>query len=188
MVSLLMANCKKESWPPDVQAVPEDSPALSPEEALQTFYLPPGYDIELVASEPLVVDPVAIDFDANGRLWVVEMRSYMPTVDGEGEKNPIGKIAVLEDTTGDGRMDTRTTYMDSLVLPRTVKVLDHGVLVGAPPNLWMTRDTTGDLRSDTRKIVRDDFGDPSVNPESNPNSLMWGIDNWIHTTHYAISA
>lgn len=115
--------------------MPDESPVLSPEQALGSFFLPPGYDIELVASEPLVVDPVAMDFDADGRLWIVEMRSYMPTVDAEGEKEPVGKIAVLEDTNGDGQMDKRTVYMDELVLPRAVKVLDHGVLVGAPPNL-----------------------------------------------------
>ncbi|WP_372634947.1 c-type cytochrome [Fodinibius sp.] len=182
---LLLTACGKESfWPPEVQQVPDESPVLSPEEALESFYLPPGYDIELVASEPLVVDPVAMDFDADGRLWVVEMRSYMPTVDAEGEKEPVGKIAVLEDTTGDGQMDKRTVYMDELVLPRAVKVLEHGVLVGAPPNLWFTRDTTGNLKADVAEKIREDFGDPTVNPESNPNSLMWGMDNWIHTTRY----
>src|SRR5699024_1836943 len=181
---LLILSCTRETWPPEVQSVPDSSPVRTPEEALQSFYLPPGYDIELVASEPLTVDPVAIDFDADGRLWVVEMRSYMPNIEGKGENKPIGKIAVLEDTTGDGQMDKRTVYMDNLVLPRTVKVLDHGVLVGAPPNLWMTHDTTGNLKGDVMKKVREDFGDRTVNPESNPNSLMWGLDNWIHTTHY----
>src|SRR3990170_4220616 len=65
------------------------APALTPEQALQTFRLPPGFRIELVASEPLVNDPVALDFDADGRLWVVEMRSYMPDPDGRGEDAPI---------------------------------------------------------------------------------------------------
>src|SRR5699024_6972514 len=179
-----LTSCQEEPWPPGVQSVSGDSPVLSPEEALETFFLPPGYDIELVASEPLVVAPVAMDFDAGGRLWVVEMQSYMPSVDAEGEKKPTGNIVVLEDTTGDGQMDKRTVYMDGLVLPRTVKVLEQGVLVGAPPNLWMTRDTTGNLKPDTVSKIREDFGDPSVNPESNPNGLMWGMDNWIHTTHY----
>lgn len=184
-VVLLTAACSEnQSWPPEVQSIPDKSPVLSPKKALESFYLPPGYDIELVASEPLVVDPVAMDFDADGRLWIVEMRSYMPNVNAEGERKPVGKIVVLEDTSGDRRMDKRTVYMDNLVLPRTVKVLEHGVLVGAPPNLWMTRDTTGDLKVDTVRKIREDFGDPTVNPESNPNSLMWGIDNWIHTTHY----
>lgn len=183
---LLTVACggEDQSWPPEVQSVSDDSPVLFPEEALKTFYLPPGYDIELVASEPLVVDPVAMDFDADGRLWVVEMRSYMPNVDAEGEKEPVGQVVVLEDSSGNGQMDKKTVYMDELVLPRTVKVLEHGVLVGAPPNLWMTRDTTGNLQADTVRKVREDFGDPTVNPESNPNSLMWGMDNWIHTTHY----
>ncbi|HLR25136.1 MAG TPA: c-type cytochrome [Fodinibius sp.] len=157
---------------------------LSPQEALQSFHLPPGYDIELVASEPMVVDPVAMDFDADGRLWIVEMPSYMPDIKGRDEKAPTGRIVVLEDTTGDEQMDKRTIYLDSLILPRAVTVLDRGVLVGAPPNLWMTRDTTGNLKADVLKKVREDFGDPDVNPEHNPNSLMWGMDNWIQTTGY----
>ncbi|WP_185958330.1 DUF7133 domain-containing protein [Fodinibius sediminis] len=181
---LSLAACGEQSWPPEVQPAPDKSPVLSPAKALESFYLPPGYDIQLVASEPLVVDPVAMDFDAQGRLWVAEMRSYMPNVEGEGEKKPTGKIVVLEDTSGNGRMDKRTVYLDSLILPRAVKALDHGVLVGAPPNLWMTEDTTGDLKADAIHKIRSDFGDLSVNPESNPNGLMWGIDNWIHTTHY----
>jgi hypothetical protein len=65
-------------WPPDVQKVPADSPALSPEEALKTFYMPPGYQLELVASEPLVQDPIVMDWDPQGRLWVVEMPGFVP--------------------------------------------------------------------------------------------------------------
>lgn len=181
---LLLASCNRRPWPPGVQDVPDASAVLAPDEALETFYLPPGYDIELVAAEPLVQDPVAIDFDADGRLWAVEMRRYMPNVEAEGEGRPAGQIVVLEDTTGDYRMDTRTVYMDRLVLPRALKVLAHGVLVAAPPCLWITQDTTGDLRADTKNILRDDYGDPDRNPEHNANGLMWGLDNWIHSARY----
>ena len=160
------------------------APILTPEESLKRFALPDGYRIELVAAEPLVHDPVAIDFDADGRMYVVEMRGYMPNIRGEGEDQPVGRIVVLEDRDDDGRMDRVTTFMDSLVLPRAVKVLEHGVLVGAPPNLWLVRDTTGDLRSDTRALVREDYGTPESNPEHNANGLLWGIDNWIHNANY----
>ena len=104
----------------------------------------------LVASEPLVQDPVAIDFDADGRMYVVEMRGFMPNIDGKGEDRPIGRIVVLEDTNDDGKMDKKTVFLDGLVQPRALKVLDRGVLVGEPPNLWLARDTNGDLVSDTK--------------------------------------
>ena len=108
----------------------------SPEEEQARFTLAPGYRAELVAAEPLVQDPVAVDFDADGRMYVVEMRGYMPTLSGAGEDRPVGRIVVLEDTDDDGRMDKRTIFLDSLVLPRALKVMEHGVLVGAPPNLF----------------------------------------------------
>ncbi|MEX0685665.1 MAG: c-type cytochrome [Balneolales bacterium] len=182
---LFTGSCQQqEPWPPGLQDVPDESPVLEPEEALGTFFLPPGYSIELVAAEPLVEDPVAIDFDAEGRIWVAEMRGYMPNVDAEGENEPVGKIVVLEDTTGDGVMDKKTVYMDNLVLPRALKVLDSGVLVAAPPYLWMTRDTTGNLQADVVEVLRDDYGSPDVNPEVNPNGLLWGLDNWIYNTRY----
>jgi putative membrane-bound dehydrogenase-like protein len=82
-------------------------------------------------------------------------------------------------------MDRKTVMLDSLVLPRAVRVLERGVLVGAPPNLWLARDTTGDLRADVKELVRGDYGTLQSNPEHNANGLLWGIDNWIHNANYA---
>ena len=158
---------------------------LSPTEALATFALPPGFRLEIVASEPMISDPVAIDFDPDGRMYVVEMRGYMPNIEGTGEDRPVGRIVVLEDRDDDGEMDRRTVFMDSLVLPRAVRVTEQGVLVGAPPYLWLVRDVDGDLRADTREVMREDYGDPRSNPEHNANGLFWGIDNWIHNSDYA---
>ncbi len=180
----LVASCTSDPWPPGVQEVPEGAPVLSPDEALETFYLPPGFDIELVASEPMIEDPVAIDFDADGRMWVVEMRAYMPDVEGTGERVPRGRVSVLEDVDGDGRMDRSTVFLDSLVLPRAVKALDHGILVAEPPYLWLARDTTGNLSADVKEVVRDDYGRRASNPERNPNGLVWGLDNWIVSVWY----
>jgi hypothetical protein len=70
---------RERPWPPNVQNVADASPALAPADALKTFYLPPGYQLELVASEPLVKDPVAIDWDPDGRLWVLEMTGWVRT-------------------------------------------------------------------------------------------------------------
>ena len=142
------------TWPPAVQQVRPESPALSPAEALKTFTLPPGYRLELVASDPLVQDPVVMDWDAEGRIWVVEMPGFVQTlITPEPNFDPIGRVVVLEDTDHDGVMDKRTVFADGLILARAIKVLDHGVLVGEPPNLWLMRDTNGDLHADTRELV-----------------------------------
>ena len=176
-----------ERWPPPVKTTDaEEAPVLSPEQAMASFSLPPGFRVELVASEPLVQDPVALDIDAEGRLWVVEMRGYMTALDEEeGEDQRRGQIVVLKDENGDGRMDGKTVFLDDLSLPRSVLVTDDGVLVGDPPHLWLARDTDGDLKADEKKVLRDDYGDPQANPEWLPNSLVWGLDNWVHTTQYA---
>jgi len=160
------------------------APVLSPAEALKTFSLPPGFRIELVASEPLIHEPVALDFDPDGRLWVIEMRSYMPDVDGTGENQPINRVVVLEDTDKDGRMDKSTVYMEGLGLPRTIKVLRDGVLIGEPPHLWLTRDTDGDGKADEKIAVANDFSLPERNPELGANALIWGLDNWLVGASY----
>jgi mono/diheme cytochrome c family protein/glucose/arabinose dehydrogenase len=160
------------------------APVFTPEQSMQRIQLPPGYRVELVAAEPLVQDPVAVDFDADGRMYVVEMRAYMPNIRGEGEERPVGRVVVLEDTDDDGRMDTGTIFLDSLVLPRTVRVLERGVLIGAPPNLFLARDTTGDLVADVKTAVRNDYGTLRSNPEHNANGLVWGLDNWLHNANY----
>ncbi|MDB4913653.1 MAG: dehydrogenase, partial [Gemmatimonadetes bacterium] len=159
-------------------------PTYTPAQELARFHPVDGYRIELVAAEPLVQDPVAIDFDADGRMYVVEMRGFMNNVNGTGEDRPIGRIVVLEDLDHDGRMDKATIFMDSLVLPRAIKVLEHGVLIAAPPNLWLAHDTNGDLKADTRELIRSDYGDPKGNPEHLANGLLWGIDNWMHNANY----
>lgn len=168
-------------WPPAVQNVSNESPPLSPADALKTFYMPPGYRVELVAAEPLVQDPIAIDWDVQGRLWVVEMPGFMADITGSNEHDPLGRVVVLEDTDGDGRMDKRTVFSDHLVLARSVKVLERGVLVAEPPNLWLMRDTNGDLRADVKEIVSNRFGRRDGDPQNQGNGFVWGLDNWLHT-------
>ena len=147
---------------PQVQIIPQEvippSPALSAEDELKTFHLAPGIRVELVACEPMVSRPVAVQFDPDGRLWVVEMRAFMPNLEGKGEDNPIGRVSVLEDTDGDGRMDKSTVFLDGLVMPRAVMLVRDGVLVGEPPNLWFCRDTDGDGRCDEKTSIAQDFG------------------------------
>jgi hypothetical protein len=167
------------------------SPALSPEEALTSFRVAPGYRLEIAAAEPLVQEPVFAHFGPDGRLWVVEMRGYMPDLDGQGEDLPTGRIVVLRDRDADGRYDESQVFLDQLVLPRALALVDDGVLIGTPPELAFWRDTDGDGRGDSKEIVATDFGvmtDPKrpflANPERAPNSLLRHTDNWIYTGAY----
>ena len=93
---------------------------LSAAEELKTFKLPKGFHAELVAAEPMVEVPVAQAWDEKGRLFVCEMRGYMRDVEGKGEDQPLGRIVMLEDTDGDGKMDKRTIFADGLILPRAI--------------------------------------------------------------------
>lgn len=178
-----------------VPIVPADqippAPPLAPDAALKSFRIAAGYRLEIVAAEPLVQDPVAIRFGPDGRLWVVEMRGYMPNLDGQGEDLPVGRVSVLSDQDGDGRYDQGQVFLDELILPRALALVEDGLLVGAPPELAFWRDTNGDGRADAKEVVATDYGvrtDPQrpflANPERAPNSLLYGHDNWIHNTAY----
>ncbi len=162
--------------PPELRVPP--APVLSPDEQWATLRVPDGLVVELVAAEPLVNDPVAVAFDALGRLWVVEMTGYMPDVNGEGERSPVGAVAVLSDTDDDGRMDQRVDFLSGLVLPRAVVPTRDGALVIAPPDLLFCRDLDGDGRADERIVV--DTGLAGlVSPEHAPNALLPTLDNTI---------
>ncbi|MGH9672740.1 MAG: DUF7133 domain-containing protein, partial [Bryobacteraceae bacterium] len=115
-----------------------------------------GYRLELVASEPLVRDPVVVDQDADGRLYVIEMPAFAIDESMRDSRDPICSVVVLEDTDDDGRVDKRTVFLDRLVLPRAVKALADGVLVGEPPNLWLAKDIGGDLKADKKDLIRGD--------------------------------
>ena len=179
------AQVVQRPWPLGVQQVPDDSPPLPPDAAMKTFSMPPGYRLELVASEPLIQDPILIDFDADGRLWAIEMPAFHnPDVRSEKEREPLCRVVVLEDRDDDGKMDRRTVFLDGLVLARALKVLNDGVLIGEPPNLWFARDTNGDLKADTKELVTNTYGRLDANPEHNANTLLWAMDNWLYTSEH----
>ncbi len=155
------------------------SPARTAEEELQTFQLEPGFKIQLVASEPMVQDPVFITFDEDGRLWVIEMRGFMTDTLGSEEDKPIGRISVLEDEDGDGVMDKSTVYLDSLVMPRALGFFADGVLVSENSALWVTKDLDGDLKADSKTLLDSTYAS-SGNPEHSDNGLLRNVDNWYY--------
>ncbi|MGE4601482.1 MAG: PVC-type heme-binding CxxCH protein [Planctomycetota bacterium] len=156
------------------------APVLSPEQALESFQVAPGFRVELAACEPQVVDPVAIAWDEHGRLWAVELRAFMRTIDGDGESEPLGQVVVLEDRDGDGYYEDSTVFLDRLVSPRAIAIVEGGVLVAEPPHLWYCQDLDGDLRCDRRSEVSR-YGDPNPDVvEHTENGLLRSIDNWFY--------
>lgn len=172
---------KSENLPsPEVDPSELRIAPTEPEKAIETFKIKEGFKIEQVAAEPLVVDPMALYFDESGRLYVVEMR-YYPEIDTVGEK--LGRIRLLEDTTGDGIFDKSTIFADQLRWPTAVISYDGGVFVAATPNLLYLKDTTGDGIADVHQVAIDGFGTeghPAFFVQQMPNSFTWGIDNRIH--------
>jgi mono/diheme cytochrome c family protein len=160
------------------------SPVVPPEEARSGLKVPEGYRVDLLASEPLIHDPVWVTFDVRMRPWVVEMRGFMPDADGTGELEPIGRIVVLEDDDKDGRYDRAVPFLEKLVLPRGVLPFEDGVLVIEPPSLWWCKDNDGDGRCDSRQRICDGFEAGLDNPEHAGNALLYGIDNWIYLANY----
>ncbi len=168
---------------PMVDPVPPDSippaPVRSPEEARVDLKVEDGFEVEIVAAEPDVIDPVALAFDGNGAMWVVEMRGYMTTTEGDAEV-PVGRIRVLRDTDGDGRYETSRTFLKGLNMPRAVLPLERGVLVAEPPRLYFV-ERAGDGYTAGAKTVVDSAYAVDGNPEHLPNGLLWARDNWIYS-------
>jgi putative membrane-bound dehydrogenase-like protein len=145
------------------------------ENALSTFELEPGLKMELIAHEPLISDPVDMEIDEFGRLYVVEMHGY-PL-----DKSGSGKIMQLADTTGDGRMDKSIVFAEGLVLPNSIMRWKKGFLVTDAPNVLYLEDTDGDGRADIRDTMLTGFA--LSNPQHNLNSPLLGLDNWIYLAH-----
>ena len=149
---------------------------LSPDEAYQSIHVPVGFVLDLVASEPLVLDPVAFDWDTKGRLWVVEMADY-PL--GLGDNNAAGgRIRLLEDRDSDGTMDHATLFAEGLNFPNGIITWRDGVIVTAAPDILFLRDTTGDGEADSKEVLL--TGLTEGNQQLRANGLRWGLDNWVY--------
>lgn len=152
---------------------------LTPEDSLKYLKTEPGLKVELVAAEPLVVDPVAVAWDEKGRMYVVEDRGY-PTGPGKG-KPPLGQVVLLEDTDGDGKYDKRTVFADGLTFPNGVMPWNGGVYVTCAPYLYYFKDTDGDGKADVKEIVFKGFQDLSTTQLRVSHPIL-NIDNWVYLT------
>ena len=159
-----------------VKATDLRSDPLSPEESLRKIHVREGYRVELVAAEPLIRDPVAIDWGTDGRLWVVEMADYPMGMDNKGK--PGGRVRWLEDTDGDGTYDRSTLFMDNIGFPNGIMAWKKGVLVTAAPEIFYAEDTNGDGKADKKETLFEGFIEG--NQQLRVNGLRWGLDNWIH--------
>jgi putative membrane-bound dehydrogenase-like protein len=159
-MSLVFASCSRQG------------PPFNPQEGLKSITVEKGFRVELIASEPLVTSPIAMEFDEQGRIFVVEMPGY-PL-----DTRPTGRIVLLEDTDGDGRPDRRTVFADNLILPTGVMRWKKGILVAAAPNVWYMEDTNGDNRADVRQVVLTGFA--FTNPQHQMNGPVYGLDNGVY--------
>lgn len=148
---------------------------VSPDKAISTFALEPGFKIELVAAEPLIADPVAMEIDENGNMYVVENHGY-PL-----DKTKSSRVKLLRDTDGDGRMDTSTIFADTLLMPTGVMRWKNGIIVTDAPDVLYMEDTNEDGKADIIKRMLTGFA--LSNPQHNVNSPLYGLDNWIYIAH-----
>ena len=150
--------------------------AKSPQAALKSIQVAPGFKVELAACEPLVQDPIALDWGADGRLWVVEMGDYPRGVDGKGK--PGGVVQFLQDLDGDGRYDKATTFLDGVPFPSGLMPWRNGVLVASAPEIFYAEDRDGDGKADHREVLFTGFGEG--NQQHRLNGFEIGLDGWVY--------
>ena len=150
--------------------------AKSPQAAIQSMRVLPGYQIELVAHEPLTMDPIAFDWGADGKLWVAEMADYPLGIDGQG--GPGGRIRFLTDQDNDGRYDTSTLFLDGVGFPSGVIAWKKGVIVSAAPDIFYAEDTDGDGKAEVREVLYTGFTEG--NQQHRVNGLTRGLDQWLY--------
>ena len=158
---------------------PATTPALAPSESQTKIMLPPGFEARLFASEPEVVNPVAMTWDERGRLWVLELYEY-PKGAAPGAK-PRDRIKILEDTDADGRADKVTVWADGLNLACGLVLGNGGAYVGAAPDFLFLQDTDGDGKADKRTVLKTGFG--LEDRHELLNGFTWGPDGWLYLTH-----
>jgi putative membrane-bound dehydrogenase-like protein len=171
--------------PPD-EIMYKPSPVLSPEEALKSFQVEEGFEIQLVASEPMVIDPVCMAWDADGRLWVCEMTTYMADQYAKTEEEPKGNIVVLEDLNGDGvfdeKNDKRTVFLDGIILPRAIAFAKGGIIYADYQKLYYVK-VNSNGTAGFKQIIDPSYandGKSKSNVEHQANGMLYGLDNWYY--------
>lgn len=167
-ISVLCSQCKTDP--------------LSAEASLDNMTVEEGFELKLIASEPLIAAPVALTFDNQSRIWALEMNGFMPDTLGTGEDSPSGKVVILEDKDEDGEMDERKVFLDSLRLPRALCLIEDGLLVAEPPYLWYY-----EIKNDKpgKRVLVDSLYADDGNVEHQPNGLLRAMDNWIYNAKSA---
>ena len=189
--SLLGANPKLV----DALRYPVGGPT-KPEDAAAKIEVHPEFELTLVAAEPLINKPLNVDWDAKGRMWVVESPEYPNGLrkantevwkesgsvkPGEYERDPLDRISILTDTDGDGRMDKKHVFADKLELATGFVFHQNGVIAAAAPDIWFLEDTDGDEVADKRTKLYTGLGNGDTHAVI--NNLRWGLDGWVYATH-----
>ena len=158
--------------------------ALTPDEQAKQFWLPPGFRMEPVLSDPLIDSPGQVTFDGNGRMFVIELRGYEQTLDGIDSLASTGRISAHEDRDGDGTFEHHTVFVDGLTFPRFAMPVGKNAILTSETNgdeIWKYTDTNGDGVADRRELFTTNFG-RGGSMESQPSNLFWAMDNWLYST------
>lgn len=147
---------------------------LSPEQSMKLVQLPVGFEMELFASEPMIINPMAMTWDERGRLFVIETVDYPNEVRTEGGND---KIKILEDTDGDGKADKVTVFADNLNIPTSIMAVNGGILISMAPDFLFLKDTDGDDVADVREVLMTGWGKSDTH--AGPSNLRYGFDNKI---------
>ena len=164
-----------QGWGITGDPITEVQNPLSPEASMEQTYVEPGFRLELFAAEPDLVNPIDMDWDERGRLWVVESLDYPNTYTDTRVGND--RIKILEDTDGDGRADTFTIFADSLNIPTSLVLSNGGVIVAQVPDMLFLKDEDGDDKADTREVLFTGWG--TFDTHAGPNNLRYGLDNQV---------
>jgi mono/diheme cytochrome c family protein/glucose/arabinose dehydrogenase len=157
---------------------------LTPDEQAKQFWLPAGYRMEPLLSDPLIDSPAQVTFDGNGRMFVVELRGYEQTPDGVDALTPIGRISAHEDRDGDGTYEHHTVFVDGLLFPRFAMPFGANAVLTSETNhdeIWKYTDTDANGVADRKELFTTAFG-RGGSMEAQPSTLFWAMDNWMYST------
>lgn len=155
---------------------PKFQQALSPEESQKLIKVPVDFELELFASEPDIINPIAMAWDEKGRLWVIETEDYPNQIRDEEGVGP-DRIKICEDTDGDGKADKFTIFADGLNIPTSMVFANGGIIISMAPNFIFMKDTDGDDKADVREIIMTGWGKSDTH--AGPSTLKYGLDNKI---------